>query len=133
MKYTKRILSLLLSLTLVLGLLPATSFASDVENVTVNIQFDCRSIATDEMMTVCDISYPKSQTVTVSNGSTVYTALKAAIDKQGNLSAVFGNGFDGTENGYLVSLGDIGSDMETLCGKTGASYDRDIFQYAGWT
>ena len=133
MKYTKRILSLLLSLILVLGLLPAGVLAADNESISVNIQFDCRSIATDKMMTARKISYPTSQTVTVPNGSTVYTALKAAIDQQENLSAVFGKGYDGAENGYLVSLGDIGSGMEALCDKTGASYSHDIFQNAGWT
>ncbi len=121
MKYTKRILSLLLSLTLVLGLLPATSFASDVENVTVNIQFDCRSIATDEMMTACEISYPTSQIVTVPNGSTVYDALQQITD----FTVTY------NENQSMVTaFADIG-DINTLCDNFGAKYDS-VFQYAGW-
>ena len=118
MKYTKRILSLLLSLTLVLGLLPATSFASDVENVTVNIQFDCRSIAATDAMAV---NAPTSQTVTVPKNSTVYDALQKITD-----FAVTYN-----ENQSMVTaFAEIG-DINTLCNNFNTKYNS-VFQNAGW-
>lgn len=133
MKQTmKRALSLALALALSVTLLLPSAWAEgeETDNVTVSVIFDYRSIATDGMLDTLGISYPTNQTVTVPENSTVYAVLEAA-KKQGSFTATYGEGWGGIENGYLVSLGDIGY-INTLCSTTGATYS-DLFQYAGWT
>lgn len=122
----KRALSLLMSIALLISLLPASIRAVETpaENVTVTFRFDCRSIATDEMLTACSLSYPAEQTVTVPKGSTVYTALEAAREA-GSLTVAYNEG-----NSMVTGFTDIGA-IETLCESFGVTYNEN-FQYAGW-
>ena len=78
----KRSLSLLLALTMALTLLLPTAWAETGETVTVNFEFDYRSIATDEMMAACEIDCPTAQTVAVPKGSTIYDALEKITESE---------------------------------------------------
>ena len=117
----KRSLSLLLALTMALTLLLPTAWAETGETVTVNFEFDYRSIATDKMMAACEIDCPTAQTVAVPKGSTIYDALEKITD--------YTVSYD--ENRSMVTaFAEIG-DIKTLCDSFGAKYDP-VFQYAGW-
>lgn len=117
----KRSLSLLLALTMALTLLLPTAWAETGEMVTVNFEFDYRSIATDEMMAACGIDCPTAQTVAVPKGSTIYDALEKITDYTVSYN----------ENQSMVTaFAEIG-DIKTLCDSFWATYDP-VFQYAGW-
>lgn len=117
----KRALSLLMSLVMLVSMLPTTAWAAEEETVTVNFEFDCRSIATDEMMKNSNIEVPTSQTVTVPKGSKIYDALQKITAYDVTYS------YDDTMVGGFAGIGDIG----TLCEKFGVDYDP-VFKYAGW-
>ena len=119
----KRVLSLLMSFVMLLSLLPATIRAAETnaDDVSVTFRFDCRSIATNDMLTACEISYPTSQTVTVPRGSSVY----AALQKLTGYTVTCND-----NNSMVTSFADIGP-IGTLCDSLGAAYSEN-FQYAGW-
>lgn len=126
----KRSLSLLLVLILVFGLLPGTAWAGgESGDVTITVAFDYRSVATDKVLNACDLEVPTDQTVTVPSGSKVYAVLEAARSK-GGFGIAYGSGWDGSANGYVSAIGEIG-DIHTLCTSLGIT-ENPLFQYAGW-
>ncbi|MEA4934050.1 MAG: S-layer homology domain-containing protein [Lawsonibacter sp.] len=125
-----RSLSLLLVLILVFGMLPGTAWAGgESGDVTISVAFDYRSVATAEVLNAYDLEVPTNQTVTVPSGSKVYAVLEAARGA-GGFGITYGSGWDGSANGYVSAIGDIG-DIQTLCAGLGVSYNQ-LFQYAGW-
>ena len=132
MRSTKeRVFSLLLALVLIVGLLPVGVWAGGTEGdtVTIEVRFDFRSVGEPDALEGI-VAYPSDQRVTVPSGSSLYEVIEAAKN-QGGFSVTYGQGFDGSENGYVIGFGDIG-EIEPLCDAFGASY-TDLFQYAGWT
>lgn len=126
-----RLVSLLLTLTMVLGLLPAAAFAAEpaAEQVTVRVDFDYRSVGSEEMLTAIGIDVPHSASAQVPAGSTVYEALEAARS-EGAFKPVYDKGFDGSDNGFVSAFNGVGGIRE-LCESMGADY-ADTYQYAGW-
>lgn len=125
-KTESRILALFLSLTLALGFLPLPAAAADP--VTVQVQFDLRSIGSEEVLADTFSDCPADVTVSVPEGSTVYTVLEAA-----KAEGEFQIGYNET-NSYVKSIGsfaDGAAGAQALCIAMGATYSS-VFQYAGW-
>ncbi|MGI5963708.1 MAG: S-layer homology domain-containing protein [Lawsonibacter sp.] len=124
-KLGERILGVWLALILVFGMLPTYAWADGElsENVTVTIQFDYRSVGTEEFLTLCGLELPSDQTVTVPSGSTLLQALELAA-AQGSYSM-------DCQNGYVSGFGGIG-EIQSLCEMLLGTDRPDLFQYAGW-
>lgn len=125
----QRWLSILLTLTMLVGILPSAAFAAPEQEVTVQVNFDYRSVGSSEMLEACGIETPQNAQATVPAGSTVYDALEAA-SADGSFDAVYGNGFDGKPNGFVKAINGVG-DVKELCDQMGAAYS-DLLAYAGW-
>ena len=128
---TARLVSMLLTLTMVLGLLPASAFAVETpaQTVTVQVNFDYRSVGSEAMLTDVGLDLPQNASAEVPAGSTVYEALEAAR-AEGAFKPTYGPGFGGEENGFISAFNGLG-DIKTLCDSLGAAY-ADTYQYAGW-
>ncbi len=138
MKYTKRILSLLLSLTLVLGLLPAGVLAADEsEKISVTVRFDASTVAYNLNQLYGDLkcmvdenttNLPNEIEVTVEKGSTVQQVLQAAKAKQDFT-------VEGLEKGYITQVGFVSNSIlgNLVSISVGDYYSYNVFNSAGWS
>ncbi len=135
---TKRILSLVLSLAIILGTVTIPAFAEN-ENINVTVKFDASVVAADMDTLYYDLlaSYiideettnlPSDITVNVPKGSTVQEVLEAAQAKAGFTAR-------GIDEGYITQIGYVGSDIlgNLVSIPVGDYYSGNIFNSAGWS